>query len=217
MGWHAAYEYRFGMPPLENAETIESQCGWKSLYLQAHFFRIEPGFRALGIKRGACLSSLQIDLGEKNFSNDDTRHFELQLPVGVQNLRAAIEETDLWGAMHEPAKLDCAFGGEDDVISTIAVYRADLGTVEIAQNPRVIGIRVGMSARELFAITGAACGIRVGTNLCGILFEIPGIPNVQFELDDGNRSELDKGESYGSAEWWEAHLDRPIHCIITEL
>ena len=101
MGWHAAYACRFGTPPLQNAQMIAAQGSWKSLYLRSHFFRIQPGLQALGIKRGTRYNSLQMNLGDLE-DGEDIRHLKLQLPVGTQTLRAAIIQLDLEGAMGEP-------------------------------------------------------------------------------------------------------------------
>ena len=213
MGWHAAYACRFGTPPPENTRVIATQGCGKSLYLREHFFRIQPGFRALGIKRGTSFSSLQIH----SHDDEDVRHFNLQLPVGTQNLRAAIVKNDLCGAMREPDNLECAFDETNGEVSTIAVYRAGLGTLEMDQNQNFVGIRVGIPAGELLAITGATIAdiVHLGANHCGIWFELPKVPNAQFELDDGPESDLDG--IYDSAEWWEVHLDRRIHCILVDL
>ena len=220
MGWHAAYACRFGTPPLQNAQMIAAQGSWKSLYLRSHFFRIQPGLQALGIKRGTSLSSLQMNLGDLS-DGEDIRHLKLQLPVGTQTLRAAIIQCDLEGAMREPHQLECAFYEEDGEVSIIHVYSADLGTLELEQNQNFVGIRVGITAGELLAITGAAIADIVHcdnvANHCGISFELPMVPNVRFELDDGPLSDLDFSESYGSMEWWEVHLDRPLHCIEVDL
>ena len=223
MGWHAAYVCRFGTPPLQNAQMIAAQGGWKSLYLRSHFFRIQPGLQALGIKRGTSFSSLQMNLGDLSdgeSDGEDIRHLKLQLPVGTQTLRAAIIQCDLQGAPSDCThQLECAFDEEDGEVSIIQVYSADLGTLEIEQNQNLVGIRVGITAGELLAITGAAIAdiVHRGANHCGISFELPMVPNVRFELDDGPLSDLDFSESYGSMEWWEVHLDRPLHCIEVDL
>ena len=138
MGWHAAYACRFGTPPLQNAQMIAAQGSWKSLYLRSHFFRIQPGLQALGIKRGTRFSSLQMNLGDLEDSEsdgEDIRHLKLQLPVGTQTLRAAIIQCDLQGAMSDCThQLECAFDEEDGEVSIIQVYSADLGTLELEQN-----------------------------------------------------------------------------------
>ena len=232
MGWHAAYACRFGTPPLQNAQMIAAQGSWKSLYLRSHFFRIQPGLQALGIKRGTRYNSLQMNLGDRE-NGEDIRHLKLQLPVGTQTLRAAIIQFDLEGAMGEPHQLECAFSEEDvedGEVSIIQVYSADLGTLELEQNQNFVGIRVGITVGELLAITGAAIADIVHLdvyNHCGISFELPMVPNVRFELDDGPLTngplsqgpfELDDGPfSYGSMKWWEVHLDRPLHCIEIDL
>ena len=232
MGWHAAYACRFGTPPLQNAQMIAAQGSWKSLYLRSHFFRIQPGLQALGIKRGTRYNSLQMNLGDLE-DGEDIRHLKLQLPVGTQTLRAALIQPDLQGAMGEPHQLECAFWEEDvedGEVSIIQVYSADLGTLELEQNQNFVGIRVGITVGELLAITGAAIADIVHLdvyNHCGISFELPMVPNVRFELDDGPLTngplsqgpfELDDGPfSYGSMKWWEVHLDRPLHCIEIDL
>ena len=220
-GWHAAYACRFGMPPLENGQTIEAQGGWRSLYLRSHFLRIQPGVRALGIKRGTSFSSLQIDIDEPT-AGEDSRQFELQLPVGTQNLRAAIFDTDLAGAHYtvKPDQYDCAFDERDDIVSTIEVYRADLGTLETEQNPNVVGIRVGITARELLASTGASFADIIPSldeNHRGTCFELTMIPNVQFTLDHEPSSDLDWGDNYWSVKWWELHNDSCIQGIKVDL
>ena len=222
MGWHAAYACRFGTPPLQNAQMIAAQGGWKSLYLRSHFFRIQPGVQALGIKRGTRFSSLQMNLGDLSdgeSDGEDIRHLKLQLPVGTQTLRAAIIQDDLCGDGMNVPQVECAFDEEHGEVSVIQVYSADLGTLEMEQNQNLVGIRVGITAGELLAITGATIPdiVHLGANHCGISFELPMVPNVRFELDDGPPSDLDFGASYGSMEWWEVHLDRRLHCIEVDL
>jgi len=222
MGWHAAYACRFGTPPLQNAQMIAAQGGWKSLYLRSHFFRIQPGLQALGIKRGTRFSSLQMNLGDLSdgeSDGEDIRHLKLQLPVGTQTLRAAIIQDDLCGDGWNVPQVECAFDEEHGEVSVIQVYSADLGTLEMEQNQNLVGIRVGITAGELLAITGATIAdiVHLGANHCGISFELPMVPNVRFELDDGPPSDLDFGASYGSMEWWEVHLDRRLHCIEVDL
>lgn len=222
MGWHAAYACRFGTPPLENAQMIAAQGGWKSLYLRSHFFRIQPGVQALGIKRGTRFSSLQMNLGDLSdgeSDGEDIRHLKLQLPVGTQTLRAAIIQDDLCGDGMNVPQVECAFDEEHGEVSVIQVYSADMGTLEMEQNQNLVGIRVGITAGELLAITGATIPdiVHLGANHCGISFELPMVPNVRFELDDGPPSDLDFGASYGSMEWWEVHLDRRLHCIEVDL
>ena len=222
MGWHAAYACRFGTPPLQNAQMIAAQGGWKSLYLRSHFFRIQPGLQALGIKRGTSFSSLQMNLGDISdgeSDGEDIRHLKLQLPVGTQTLRAAIIQDDLCGGILNVPQVECAFDEEHGEVSVIQVYSADLGTLEMEQNQNLVGIRVGITAGELLAITGATIPgiVHLGANHCGISFELPMVPNVRFELDDGLPSDLDFSENYGSMEWWEVHLDRRLHCIEVDL
>ena len=104
------------------------------------------------------------------------------------------------------------------------MYRADLGALEIAQRPDIVGIRLGITARELFKVTGATHDdINIlGRNYCGALFELPQSTELylSFELDefpDNDAPAPSDDLEYGSAEWWEANLDNPIHCIFCAL
>ena len=213
MGWRAAYACRFGTHPPEPGQTMEAKGGWKTLYLRSHFLRIQPGLRALGIKGGTGFGSVQ------PAGDEAPSYFSLQLPGIIRELRADFLAGDSCCAMHAPDHLDIAFEEDGDEVGIIAVYRADLGALELGGNSRLAGIRVGRTARELLDIAGAATEdiVNIDVHHPGIYFALVMIPHITFTLDDGQRCDLDNYESYGTREWWEAHLDRPIHCITNDL
>ena len=165
--------------------------------------------------------SIPFRLGGRQLEYDDARNFELRTPVGTEKLRAAFIEGDLTGSpLCQPMGLDVAFDGEPDFdvspwesptgayVSVVAVYCADLGALEIAERPDIVGIRVGITARELFKVTCATHDdINVlGRTHCGALFEMPQITGlyISFELDEfpeGPFISSADGLEYYSAEW----------------
>merc|ERR1711879_829905 len=154
--------------------------------IQAAFLRLVPCKRGLGIRLGSGTQSLDITPNLDANESAYPRAMQVQTPQGQLSLRAAFGEEDLEGTDSDDH--DVAIWQDDGVVSAVAVYRADLGTLEIPGRPEFVGIRVGTPIAEvLTALRVGPEDITVlGSNMAGPFVELTHLPGARFELDGSN-------------------------------